>query len=228
MIVTVDIWRVRTWAIPVAVIYMALHRIVRRSQGCRFAKMLGTGSGRTFTPRDADAHQWGILAVWESESAAAAYRASVIQRQWALISSEHAHFLLTPLASHGRWSRQEPFGAPVPRPTHRAVVAITRARITWRKNLRFWSAVPPVTASLHQAPGLVAAIGIGEAPFGLQGTFSLWESDRALRDFAYRDQPHADVITRTQLEGWYAEELFARFEVVSASGTLRGQLLHLG
>jgi len=34
--------------------------------------------------------------------------------------------------------------------------------------------------------------------------------------------PHAGVIERTNREGWYAEELFARFGVLSTSGTLDG------
>jgi heme-degrading monooxygenase HmoA len=225
MIVTMDIWRVRRAAVPLAVLNMARHRRIRRTAGCQFAKLLGTGTGRTFTPRDADARQWAILAVWSDAEDAQAFRLGHIARQWQRISEEHAAFDLMPLSSHGTWSGHEPFGSPAPRRSDRPVVAITRARIAWRKNLLFWSAVPPVTTSLHQAPGLMAAIGIGEAPLGLQGTFSLWDSDAALREFAYRDRPHADVITRTHQEQWYAEELFARFEVLAARGVLRGRSL---
>lgn len=225
MIVTVDIWRVHRWAVPVAVFFMAWHRRIRLTS--QFAKLLGTGTGRTFTPRDADARQWAILAVWEDEEQAEHFRAGSIVRAWGRISNEHAAVTLRPISSHGSWSRREPFGSPTPRRTERPVAAITRARITWRGNRRFWRAVPPVTSSLHQAPGLISAIGIGEAPIGLQGTFSLWESDEALRVFAYRDRPHTDVIDRTRKEQWYAEELFARFEVIRATGVLRGIPLHI-
>jgi hypothetical protein len=71
--------------------------------------------------------------------------------------------------------------------------------------------------------GLELTIGIGEAPIGLQGTFSLWRSAAALNEFAYRRPAHTDVIQRTDRERWYAEELFARFAVRSVSGTFAGR-----
>ena len=75
----------------------------------------------------------------------------------------------------------------------------------------------------HRGPGLRLAVGIGEAPIGLQGTFSLWDSPAALNDFAHRREPHVDAIRRTATEGWYAEELFARFEVLSVDGEFAGR-----
>jgi heme-degrading monooxygenase HmoA len=222
MLVTLDIWRVRRRAIPLAVLYMALHRRLRRFTGCTFVKLLGTGTGRTFTPRDADAQQWAIMAVWSDGESAKKYRESALFGAWSRIALEQAGFDLTPLSSHGQWSGKEPFGTLAPRTTDQPVVAITRARIAWRKNITFWRAVPPVTTSLHSSPGLVAAIGIGEAPIGLQGTFSLWRSDADLRVFAYKGAEHAEAIRRTSVEGWYSEELFARLEVNRAYGVLRG------
>jgi hypothetical protein len=100
------------------------------------------------------------------------------------------------------------------------IAAITRARIKWRKNLIFWRSVPPVTKSLHSSEGLIAAIGIGEAPIGLQGTFSLWESAAAVRNFAYRGEAHKAAIEATHREDWYAEEMFARFAVTKSSGAI--------
>jgi hypothetical protein len=49
---------------------------------------------------------------------------------------------------------------------------------------------------------------------------SVWRSAAELRAFAYQDAAHARVVAATPAEGWYAEELFARFGVVSATGTL--------
>ena len=99
-------------------------------------------------------------------------------------------------------------------------MAITRARIKWHKNFKFWGAVPPVVTDLHNSPGLIAAIGIGEAPLGLQGTLSLWESGAALRDFAYKGQAHQVAIKQTEEINWYSEELFARFEVLTMRGSI--------
>jgi hypothetical protein len=66
-------------------------------------------------------------------------------------------------------------------------------------------------------------MGIGELPVGLQGTFSLWRTAADLRAFAYQGVAHAAAIRRTSEKGWYAEELFARFGVVHASGSLDGK-----
>ena len=100
------------------------------------------------------------------------------------------------------------------------VVAITRARIKWSQNFRFWKAVPPVTSSLHSSPGLIRTIGIGEAPIGLQGTFSHWRSGADLRNFAYKGAAHQEAIAATERHAWYAEELFARFAVRDIRGSL--------
>ena len=81
-----------------------------------------------------------------------------------------------------------------------------------------------VVDALTVAPGLRLAIGVGEAPIGLQGTFSLWDSGRDLVDFAYRSPAHVETIARTEPSGWYSEELFARFAVLEVEGTHRGRV----
>jgi hypothetical protein len=55
----------------------------------------------------------------------------------------------------------------------------------------------------------------------LQGTFSLWESATAVRDFAYRGQAHQKAIADTARYNWYAEELFARFAVLEQRGLIK-------
>lgn len=222
MITVIDIWRVKTWAIPLAFFYMAWHRKIRRR--ATFVKLMGTGAGKTFTPRDADLHQWAVLTVWPDAQAAQDWSKSPEVGSWNRISNEHASIMLRAISSQGTWSGRQPFevGSPA---NNGAVAAITRARIKNRHGRFFWRSVPPVTAALHSSPGLIAAIGIGEAPIGLQGTFSLWRDGAALRAFAYQGAAHQEVIARTHDVGWYAEELFARFEVLSMRGQLQGQSL---
>ncbi|MCA1713071.1 MAG: monooxygenase [Actinobacteria bacterium] len=218
-LVTLHLWRVARTRIPQAIARMAVDRgRARRTPGVRFAKMLGTGDGRTFTVRDADPTRWAMLTTWSTTAAD-----SPVARSWSRIAEESFRVDLRPLVSRGRWSGREPFGNPEPRRTTGPVAAVTRARLSARKAPSFWSAVPPVSDVLQRSPGLLAAVGIGEAPVGLQGTFSLWSSGDALRDFAHREAAHTDVIARTQTEGWYAEELFARFEVLGSDGTLDGR-----
>jgi hypothetical protein len=196
---------------------------LRRTAGLRFAKLLGTGRGRTFTLRDADPRRWGLLAVWDDVAAAEDFERGPVVRRWRRLAEEQWTARLRPLAAHGRWSRRQPFGSPRPQQWDGPVAAITRARLVPRKAVAFWRAVPPVSADLHAGPGLRLALGIGEAPLGLQGTFSVWESAAALNAFAFERAPHVEAIRRTAAERWYAEELFARFALLSAEGTLGGR-----
>jgi hypothetical protein len=216
-------WGVPRSAVPAALCRMALdRRHLRRAPGLQFAKLLGTGDGRTFTVRDADPCRWGLLATWDSEQAADDFTHGVTHRRWQDLATERLHLALRPLASRGRWAGREPFGDPRPRRTDGVVAAVTRARIRVTKARAFWRSVPPVSTDLRDSDGLLLAVGIGEAPVGLQGTFSLWSSGAALTEFAHRRAPHLEAVARTAREGWYAEELFARFELVSAHGRFAG------
>lgn len=204
-------------------------RHLRGVPGLRFAKLLGTGDGRTFTLRDADPRHWGLLTVWDDATAADRFATTTTHRRWNALSDERLDVRLRPLASRGSWARRDPFG-PIdigPGPARPAVdgpvASITRARLRPSRAISFWRAVPPVSADLADVAGLSLAIGIGESPIGLQGTFSLWQSNAALNDFAHRRPAHAEVIRRTGPQRWYAEELFARFTVDSVAGTFAGR-----
>jgi hypothetical protein len=219
-VVVAYFWTIKKNQIPFAFFSMARDRgRLRRSTGVSFAKMLGSGTGENFTPSDADLHRWGALIVIDEDELAAVDSLSVV-RSWSKRATHEARLVLDPISSHGLWSGKNPFNWSVTPPADAQVVAITRARIKWLQNVRFWKAVPPVSEDLHQSPGLIAAIGIGEAPIGLQGTFSLWENGKALRDFAYKGQAHQRAIEATAQYNWYAEELFSRF----ALRHMRGQL----
>ena len=194
---------------------MAIGRsAARRLPGVSFAKLMGTGTGKTFTPSDADLAQWAILFV--AKDLEVIENSQFIQR-WKQRSLTVDRYILDPISSHGEWSKRTPFAVSNKIESSGPVVAITRARLKWSQALRFWRSIPPVVVDLHQSPGLLFSIGIGEAPIGLQGTFSLWDSAQSLRDFAYKNAPHRAVIEDTKRFDWYSEELFARFELVNTA-----------
>lgn len=212
--------------VPGALLRMGSHRRrLRHQRGLRFWKLLGTGDGRTFTLADADPNRWALFAVWDSEDDLRAYEHGPLADSWRSIAHESWRAVLRPIASHGTWGGIDPFAGPGPLRQGSAtgvVAALTRARIRPRQWSSFARSIPAVAADARVAPGMRWSIGIGEAPIGLQATFSLWDDEASLRRFAYRTAAHTDVIERTRSEGWYAEEMFARFEVGDTIGTVDG------
>ncbi len=205
-------WRVHRRHVIWALLRMALDRRLLRKSKLSFWKLLGTGSGETFTVGDANPYRWGVLMVGEKFPEMPHWDRRAIARK---------EIFIQPLAVSGSWSRRNPFDSVESidqKIWQGRVAAITRARIKWRHNKIFWSSVPPVNLALKSAPGLIEAIGIGEAPIGLQGTFSIWESPRAISDFAYRSTAHQAAIEATHRIGWYSEEMFGRFAVIKESG----------
>ena len=220
MITVIYFWQIKKALLPVAILFMAIHKFVlKRLPGVSFVKLLGTGKGESFTPKDADPYRWGALVTIQKDNLDNLDKSKVIIG-WQKIAKKEYRAILKPISVHGLWSGKQPFEVEK-FDWNGKIAAITRARIVWRKNLIFWRAVPPVTISLHQSPGLINAIGIGEAPIGLQGTFSLWESAAQLRDFAYKGQAHTQAIKATEENKWYSEELFSRFAVVQERGGLK-------
>jgi len=231
-LVTVHVWGIPAARVPQAVTAMALdRRPVAQAPGHTFHKLLGTGNARTFTIRDSDPRHWALLVCWSDARAADLFETSAVVRRWdgwAASGGERMRVVMRPLSSTGLWDRRQPFGQPSPTPAHTgAVAALTRARLRVRTTATFWRAVPEVSARLHQSPGMVTCLGVGEAPIGRQGTFSVWESAAALAQFAYGSAEHRKVIAQTAQVGWYSEELFARFAVVEASGRLGGRDIHI-
>lgn len=223
MFVRLDITRVRSRHILIAFSLMVRQRLsMRKLPGLTFYKLMGTGSGKTFTVRDADLNHWCVLSVWETQEDSLAYLTSKPARQWRKIALTEANIELEPLSAKGTWAKKSPFGNPVPEKWDGLTAALTRASIKPRWWREFWRSVPPVSADLNSTSGLITSLGIGEAPIGLQGTFSIWETNESITAFSSKQKPHAAVIARTHETGWYSEELFARFKVTKLSGTFAG------
>lgn len=221
-VVTMHVWRVPAHRVPGALraIGTDRHRL-RALPGVRFAKLLGTSA--TFSARRADLTRWVMLASCASPGAARAVDESRVVHGWRGRAHETWQVLLCPLLSRGRWSRVEPFGSPSHARWDGPVAAITRARLAPAQAVAFWRAVPYVTADLWQQRELGLAFGIGEAPLGVQGTFSVWRNAEAMRAFAHGGAAHRRAVRETARRGWYAEELFARFAVLQASGSVDGR-----
>jgi hypothetical protein len=214
-LVTLDVWRVPPAVLPRALWRMAVdRRRLAGTPGVSFSKLLGTGRDLRFGPADADPTRWAALTVWDTAPA----RDGPVDRAWAGIATARCQLTLRPVSSRGTWAGREPF-----EPAGRAgpdgpVLVLTRARLRPTRMIRFWRTIPTVAARLPDAPGLLAAFGVGEAPLGWQGTVSVWRDPASLVGFAYRQPEHQAAVDATPVRRWYAEELFARFAVLDVDG----------
>jgi heme-degrading monooxygenase HmoA len=223
MIVSLAIVRYRKALVPFALLAMAVHRLpMWLQQGCTFWKLLGSGRNGTFDLQP-DWQQWGLLAVWESSEDYERFKQkSFVSKWWKLLGNEQWTVLCQPMQSHGKWDGREPFGKPDLKMAGGPIAVLTRATIKMSRLKNFWSHVDEVAELMVKAPGYITSIGVGEAPVYRQATFSVWESMEHMKAFAYGGK-HAEVIKKTRSEGWYSEELFARFAIIESSGTINGK-----
>ena len=195
------------------------------ARGLRFWKLLGSGHGGGFSLRP-NWNRYGLLAVWETADAADEFLAgSAVFLDYRNHAAETWTVRLAPTSAHGLWSGTNPFTPPAAtdESTSEAPVAVlTRATLRLSRARAFWSAVPATSEALNSAGGLIRSIGVGEAPFIRQATLSFWRSETDVRAFAYTSSPHREVVRRTRDEGWYAEELFARFRPIASEGKWDG------
>jgi len=224
--VRLDVWRVRRRDVAAAVV--AGRRDVarlRRDRAVTFAKLLGTASA-TFLPTGATPTRWALLACrtggGHSDGIGDHYGT-----WWDKRAVERATLSLQPLSSRGQWDGVTPFatggGREWPNKNWQgAVLALTRSTLRPKEMVAFYRAVPPIAAEVARAHGCRIAFGIGEAPLVRQGTISIWDSAADVTAFAHSAPAHVAAVERTPRQGWYAEELFARFAIVDAAGSIDG------
>jgi hypothetical protein len=181
-----------------------------------FGKLLGTGSGETFAVRHVNLTRFAMLTCWPSAMAAGVFERGPLIAAWDRLARSRRRIELRPTRSRGTWSGQTPFGAGDfdDAAGDGPIAVLTHARIRPTRLVSFLRAVPPVAKDLTSRPGSSFRLAFGEAPVGVQGTFSIWEDLTAMTAFAY-DPAHRAVIRRRASEHWYAEEIFARFAVIS-------------
>lgn len=193
-------------------------QILPAQPGLVFGKLLGSGAGAGFSLWP-DFSTYVLLTVWESHSDYQLFT----EHPWYMSLLEHNHartrVKMHPLRSKGSWEGKQPFSAlPEYSESLPYTAVLTRARIRLTSLLHFWRNVPQVSKSMRGQAGLLFSKGIGEWPLIEQATFSLWQDQNAIDNFAYRKHQHQQVIQKTYKNQWYSEELFARFQILSLEG----------
>lgn len=193
-----------------------------KTAGLPFFKLMGSGAGEGFSLQP-DFSTYCLLGVWENEGAADRFFAQ--SEVWkAFVQHAEEQWTVYALATRARglWSKQQPFVTYPEEAGAGIKVALTRASIRWSRLPDFWRHVPQTSRAIAEAEGVLFSKGVGELPFVQQATLSIWESEEAMRQFAYRDKAHREVVQKTVKRRWYSEELFASFRPLRSTGSWRG------
>jgi hypothetical protein len=185
------------------------------AEGLNFAKMLGTGGGNGFSIFP-DFGRYGWLGVWDSEvQARDFFKNNPMFLSFSEAAESHFTVFAQPVMAHGLWDGQQPFVVSGNFDPEKPIAVLTRATIRTKYLLHFWQYVPRVSRSIEQfSANTLFSAGVGELPLIQQATFSIWQSGKAMMDYAYKSPFHAEVVKKTRELGWYDEELFARFTVI--------------
>jgi heme-degrading monooxygenase HmoA len=196
-------------------------RALQRIPGLRFSKVLGSGHEGGFDLRPSSSRQ-GVFALFESDQTAQDFLDhSPLVRAYQERSQEFCSATLKTYSCRGTWDGVSLHDAAQP-PMHGPVAALTRASIKFSKAPAFWRHAPPSQTALEGAHGCQLAVGLGEAPFFRQATFSLWDSVADMDAYA-RSGAHLKAIQASQQHGYFSESMFARFVPLKLQGQWRGK-----
>ena len=204
---------------------MGLARLsLRHEDQARFWKLCGSGTGHGFTPRP-NWGVWSILAVWP-DLATAEDRVALnpVWQRWRARAQESWTVYMNPISARGTWAGANPFVPDTPAATTVGpLAALTRATVKPSRALRFWNRVPGISDVIGTDPNVAFKIGIGEVPLLHQVTFSIWPDTASMAAFARGDGPHGRAIRAVREGNWFAEELYARFQLLGSEGTWQGR-----
>lgn len=200
-----------------------MHPYLKNDQGQKFYKLLGSGK-KGFNPLP-DWEVYALLQVWENEAKADAFfSTSKAMQKYRAHAREIWTLYLKNIQAKGEWGGEQPFKVNANLQENGLPIAVvTRATIKFNKLRTFWKYVPTSQSYLVNNPDLLFTKGIGEVPFTQMATFSIWKSEEALKQFAYRHKNHRDAIKMTHQQNWYKEELFSRFQPFKSVGRWDGE-----
>jgi heme-degrading monooxygenase HmoA len=194
---------------------------LNKVKGCTFSKMMGSGHGQGFSIKP----NFGVYAammVWESKEDLVNFENhNESLQKYLVLVDELKKIYATPYIYHGSWDNQTPFNISENNFSSVQKLVLTRATIKFSKLFHFWKHVPKTSKAIENASGRIYSIGIGELPWVQQATLSIWESEEAMKNYAYSNQAHLEAIKLTKSLKWYKEEMFTRFHIISDIESLK-------
>ena len=198
------------------------------------AKVMGSGHGGGFTLRPSATHQ-GLLCRFENADTALDFLQGPQVQAFRERSGDCWAGLLAVTSSRGHWDQQawglsdarslattgERTGLLPSAPQDLPLAVLTRASIQPAKATAFWRHAPAAQASLDAADGCQLAMGLGEAPFVRQCTFSLWQNEASMLAYA-REGAHQIASSAAWQHKFFSESMFLRMRVLRMAGHWKG------
>lgn len=202
-------------------------QLFKSFQGLRFAKVMGSGEGGGFGLRPSSTHQGMILLFDEIEHASQCIKSLEIT-EYRDKTREFWQGMLLVNSCRGAWDSQnwQSQGADLDTLSHDELTpytaSLTRASVKATKALEFWRFSPAAQADLKTAQGCELAVGLGEAPLVRQCTFSIWQNDQSMVNYA-RQGAHLKAIAAAQKFDFFSESMFVRMKVLHMFGQWCGK-----
>ena len=118
-------WDVKNSRVFSAFLRMATgHFFLKFNKSVTFYKLLGTGKGETFIPRDANKNRWGLLVVTDVD-----VDSLRVIKSWRKIAHKERFFELSAISALGIWAKKQPFEISELRDQASNIAVITRAKI---------------------------------------------------------------------------------------------------
>ena len=187
---------------------------IARVPGLSFFKLMGSGR-RGFSLRP----NWGtyaLLSVWDNIASAKDYFSSSLFEAQKTQCQSHNTYYMRAFQARGLWDDVSPFEINGQSNTDKPIAVITRATLKTRHLYNFWKHVPIIRNAVFNHEGRIFSIGVGERPFVMQATFSIWESSQKMEAFAHHGKQHKKAIDEVRAKGMFKEELYARFEMIDS------------
>jgi hypothetical protein len=194
---------------------------LRAVHGLKFSKVLGSGFDGGFGLRPSRTRQ-GLFLGFDTEASAREFIShSAVLAGYRSHARELCTVLLRVCSCRGSWSGAS-LEVTAELPADGPVVSLTRASIRPSRARQFWRMQPASEVSLHAAPGVLMATGVGEAPLLRQATFTLWQNVAAMNAYA-RSGAHQAAIQAAYGGHYFSESMFARFVPVQITGAWQGK-----
>jgi hypothetical protein len=190
--------------------------------GLRYCRHVFVGGLRSegFTIGVVDPRRQMAMCIWEDEADLERFLGeSAIGRAWREATDEYCEIRMTPFRSHGTYRGRAPLATlPASRPGEGPVALWTFAHIPPRGLWFFWNGIRGATRRLLASPGLIAGTAGPEHLYRGAMTFTLWEKVDDALSFAYREQPHRQIVDDVREQGRIVDSMFVRMRPYRASG----------